>query len=176
MANYVSLYSRRDFVASRTKSRFEEGDIENAQRNIDNKINSAIRARVGNFDENNYRIILPLSGTTELIDDFSKTYQFPIDDDIKGIADDYVIAVLEHDFSENDSRLEGAKEGLDGYITEHFGSLSSDDLDFTSDFLRTPKVVGTDGKYIKIIGGNKVLAAIPKVTETNIINNVTFAR
>lgn len=171
MADYVAIYSRRDQIASRTNERYTEDNIEVSQRNVDNKINSALRARLGNFDENQYRIILPLSGTTELIDDYSKTYQAPIDDDIKGIADTLVIAMLEHDFSENLDRVEPAELLLEGYITEHFGALSSQVLDFTSDFRRTTKIITTDGKYIKFVGENKVLAAIETKSNTNILNN-----
>lgn len=171
MADYTAIYSRRDQIASRTGERYTEDNIENSQRNTDNKINSTFRARLGDFDKNGFRIILPLSGTTELIDDFSKTYQLPIDDDIRGIADDIVIAMLEHDFSENLDRMEPAMASLEEYITEHFGNLSSQTLDFTSDFRRTTKIITTDGKYIKFIGTNKVLAAIETKSDTNIINN-----
>jgi len=171
MADYVAVYSKRDKIQSRTGSRYKVEDVEVAQRNTDSKINSALRARMGNFDVNGFRIILPLSGTTELIDDYSKTYQAPIDDHIRAIADDLVIAMLEHDFSENIDRMEPAEESLEGYITEHFGAVSGDILDFTSDFRRATKILTTDGKYIKFVGTNKVLAAIEVKSSTNIINN-----
>jgi len=158
MANYQAVYSRRDYVNSRTNQRFETADIENAQRDVDNKINSAYRSHLGNFDVNGYRIALPLSGTYDVIDDYTKTVQLALDDELKAIADDMVIAKLEHDFSENAERLPMSEEALQAHLVEHFGAVSSRDLDFTSDFLRQNKITTTSGKYLNVIGTGKVLA------------------
>jgi hypothetical protein len=160
MADYTAVYSRRDQITSRTSERYNEDNIEIAQRNIDGMINSVLRAHMGQEDVNGYRILLPLSGTTEKIDDFEKTYQAPMDDDIKLIADSLVIAQLSHDFSENLDRTEPAVQALERYVVEHFGVLTNNLLDLTSDFLRATKLVTTDGKYIEMIGSNQVLEVI----------------
>lgn len=171
MADYVAIYSRRDKIALRTGERFTEPNIEIAQRNVDSKINSAFRSHMGQFDINDFRILLPLTGTTEVIDDFAKTYQGPIDDDIKAIGDDLVIAFLNSDFSENMDRIQPAMDLLKEYLIEHFGMVTGQLLDFTSDFIRATKIISQSGIYIAIKGTNKVLAAIKVKSSTNIINN-----
>jgi hypothetical protein len=164
MADYQSIYSRRDFINARTNQRYEVDDIERAQRDVDNKINSALRAHLGNFDANNYRIAIPLSGTIDSIDDFTKTVQLKLDDEIKGIADDLVIAMMVHDFSENSERTEGAKQALMDYLVEHFGGVYNKTIDFTSDFLRQNKLITTAGKYFKVISAGADTGKVLQVT------------
>ena len=173
MADYVAIYSRRDQISSRTNERFSKDNMEIAQRNIDSKINSTIRSHLGQFDVNDYRILLPLSGTTELINDYAKTYQAPIDDDIKSIGDSMVIALLNSDFSENMDRIQPAMDSLKEYLVDHFGMVTGSLLDFTSDFIRATKILTHDGKYIKFAGENKVLVTVPTSSNTNIVNNTT---
>lgn len=173
MADYVAIYSRRDQIQSRTGERFSIPNIEIAQRNTDSKINSALRSHLGQFDVNNFRILLPLNGTTELINDYAKTYQAEMNDDIKSIGDDLTIALLNSDFSENSDRIQPAMDLLNEYLVEHFGMVTGSLLDFTSDFIRATKIISISGKYIAIKGTNKVLAAIAKSSNTNIVNNTT---
>ena len=100
------------------------------QKETDGKIDNAIRAHVGITDINGYKIVLPLHGTLNVLDDTLKTVTIAMDAKVQAVANEIVIAQYRRDSSENNERLIDALASLQEYLNERFGHVNDIPLDF----------------------------------------------
>jgi len=149
---YTSIYSTLATIKLRAPQ-FNTGFdsvLEEYQRSVDDDITTALRATLGEFDQNVYRIILPLTGTFDQIDPQKMEVTLHIHDDIKQIANEAVIALARWDFSEAKERKDISRIDIVSEIQKHYGSIISIPHDFTTEFLEADKLTWDDGLFMQL--------------------------
>lgn len=131
--------------------------LESYERSVDDDINHALRAVLGELDKNGYRIILPLTGSFNIIDPQKKEVTVAMHDDIKQLANSAVIALFRWDFSENIDRKNMSLVDIEGELNRLYGSALSIPQDFTTEFLEADKVAWDDGSFIQLEDDSGVL-------------------
>ena len=152
MVDYNSVYVRDNFLKNRIvpePNQEAKEHLADLSQDIDSIIDNLLRAHLGTHDKNDYEILLPLSGTKNVIDFDLKTVTLKMEPTIQKVADDYVIAEYRRDSSESIDRLEQARKDLQTAIERLYGvSISSVRQDFATEFLAANKVGSENGEIL----------------------------
>lgn len=120
------------------------------QKAVEDNINNVLRATLGEFDKNGYRIILPLTGLFDIIDPQKMEVTLAMSDDIIEIGNEAVIALARWDFSEAKERKDMSKVDLEEELQQHYGGIISTPHDFTTEFLEADKLTWDDGLFMQL--------------------------
>lgn len=142
--------------------------LETYQQYVDSIINRELQSVLGNTDTNGYQILLPLSGTFDIIDIQKQMVQLQTDTQIEMAADNYVIALFFQDKSENYEKPEKAKEFLLDTIHSKLGPAISTEIDLTTEFLLQNYYTWQDGTPIALEDGSGLFLI------SNVPKNATF--
>lgn len=144
---YQGIYSSTTRIRNRAPQ-IDSGmneQLNDYQMYVDSIIDREIRSVLGNTDANGYKILLPLSGSFDIVDTQQMVVQLQMDSQIQMAADDLVIALFRVDKSENEAKLENAENRLKRVIQSKFGGPVSTDYDLTTDFLLQFNFTWDDG-------------------------------
>lgn len=127
------------------------------QQYMDTKINNKLRAALGNYDKNKFYIPLPLNGDFDVIDIQQMVVQLAMDMEVCMAADDCVISKFRSDTAENDQKMMDAEQRLFDIIYHKYGGGISTDIDFTTKYLKSQKLLLDNGVPLELDDGSGVL-------------------
>lgn len=159
MVDYTPIYSRTEFLSKRITPEPDQAakaHLEKIQESWDDEINRKLRAKLGDFDKNNFQILLPLNGNVNIVDEQTNSVTLKMEGALQRIADDLVIAEYRRDASETVDRLEKAEEDITKCLDTIYGiTISSVRPDFTTEFLIADAIASEEEEVL--ISQNEVI-------------------